>query len=87
MSDTPNPNNQESESKECPKLWTFFEDNNGGFSSMRLAFLSLIFAVIFGWVYVTYQTKTIPSLPDSIITLVLGVAGTKMVQRFGEKTE
>lgn len=76
-----------SEESYPPKIWSFLEDNNGGFSAMRLAFLSLIFTVAFCWCYIAYTTKTMPTLPESMVTLVLGVAGTKMVQRFGEKTD
>lgn len=68
------------------KLGEFVQDNSGGLSSMRLAFLTWTLGVFLVWAGISIYTRTIQALPDSLIILTLGVSGTKAVQRFGEKS-
>lgn len=64
----------------------FIQDNEGGLSSMRLAFLTWTLGLFLIWAGISIQTHTIQPLPDSLIILTLGISGTKAVQRFGEKS-
>lgn len=62
-----------------------FEDNSGGTSSMRVAFLATLAIIIGVWAYVCICKTEIIAPPDSAVTLVLGLATAKAVQRFAEK--
>jgi len=66
-------------------LQSIIEDNSGGLSSIRI--LMLIWGIgVFGvWLYVSIHTGSMSSVPDSIITILLGTTAVKTVQRFGEK--
>jgi hypothetical protein len=74
-----------------PKLSSFVEDNSGGFSSTRLVMLMwsigvfLVWAVTTCWSVFHSGEKTMMSIPGEVITVLLGVMGLKVVQRFGEK--
>lgn len=78
------------------KLSSFLEDNSGGFSSARLMALLWCFGVFIIWavgsllvIYTTAGTATpvvtLLSIPGEIVTIMMGFAGFKVVQRFGEK--
>jgi len=68
------------------KLNEFVQDNEGGLSSMRLAFLTWTLGLFVVWAGISIRTRTIQPLPESVIILTLGISGTKAVQRFGEKS-
>lgn len=69
---------------------SMLQDNSGGVSSMRClmllwgagVFLMWAGAWIVGMVHGIYVP---PSIPTEIVTILLGITGTKCVQRFGEK--
>jgi hypothetical protein len=71
--------------KTMPKWWTFFEDNAGGFSMMRLAFLLTVLAVLANWSYVVFLKGELIDFPQGAVALLVGFGGVKTVQRFGEK--
>jgi hypothetical protein len=73
--------------EKMPPIWTLMTDNSGGFSSMRFI---LIFTTIFFlgiWGSVCYTTKKLEPFPREATTIILGLAGVKMAQRYGEKGE
>lgn len=66
---------------------SILEDNAGGFSSTRLAFLLWVVGALAVWMHASWKTAEIAALPESIVT-ILGVLMTgKAVQRFGEKPD
>lgn len=78
------------------KMSSILEDNSGGFSSSRVMALLWSVGVFIVWavgsfmvIYTTAGTATpittLMTLPGEIVTIVLGFAGLKVVQRFGEK--
>jgi hypothetical protein len=77
--------NQEQQNTETPKMKgsTFFQEDNGSLSSMRLfCFISLIASIIFG--VLTIYTKN----PDGIIItfgFLLGCFAPKALQKFTEE--
>lgn len=85
-------------SKERPKLYSLLEDNSGGFSSSRFMALlwsvgvfliwggASLFVIVSSSGTATPVTTLIP-IPGEVITVMLGFAGMKVVQRFGEKGE
>jgi hypothetical protein len=63
----------------------FFKDEDGCSSSMRLAFILTLGVIIGTWTYVCVRTKDIKPLPESVVTLALGMSCTKVVQKAIEK--
>jgi hypothetical protein len=70
-----------------PKWWTILEDNAGGFSATRLAFLLTVLAVLVNWSYVIFLKGEMIDLPQGAVALLVGIGGVKAVQRFGEKEQ
>jgi hypothetical protein len=68
------------------KIAEFFQDNSGGLSSTRLAFLTWTMGVFLVWGFASYQAKSVQAIPDSVIVMMGVVSGAKCVQRFGEKS-
>ena len=70
---------------------SMLQDNAGGISSMRClmllwgggVFLMWAGAWIVGMVHGVYIP---PTIPTEIVTILLGITGTKCIQRFGEKS-
>lgn len=77
-------------STETPSISSLVEDNSGGISSIRVlmllwgvgVFLIWAFAAIMGVIHGVY---VFPAIPETVLTVLLGVTGIKTVQRFGEK--
>jgi hypothetical protein len=67
----------------------FFElalqDASGGVSSIRFLMLVWGLIVLIGWIVVCIKTGGLVEIPSSIITILLGLTGIKVAQRFGEK--
>lgn len=79
-----------------PKLYSLLEDNSGGFSSSRFMVLLWGGGVFLVWsiaslfvIFSSAGTATpvtaFLSIPGEVVTIVLGLFGMKVVQRFGEK--
>ena len=66
-------------------ITTFFEDNSGGFSMMRLVFFVWGIGIFVVWAYTCISTGGIVTLPTEVITLFLGLSTAKVVQRGLEK--
>ncbi len=68
-------------------LKSFFEDNSGGLSSMRLVFVIFTLAVVAIWSYVSISKGQMAALDSSIVSVIGILAASKTVQRFGENDE
>lgn len=68
-----------------PKWWTLFEDVSGGYSSIRVILLFWMLVLISMWIFGCVNKKEMVAIPDSVVTLTLGLAAVKGLQRFGEK--
>jgi len=68
-------------------ITTFFKDNSGEFSMMRLIYFVWGIGLFTVWSYTCINTGGIVTLPTEIITLFLGLSTAKVVQRGLEKPE
>lgn len=67
------------------KILEFLQEDSGGFSASRLAFLLWIAGVLVVWLITSIKSSSLLEIPDSIST-VIGILMTgKVVQKFGEK--
>lgn len=67
------------------KILEFLQEDNGGFSAGRLAFLLWIAGVLVVWLITSIKSSSLQAIPDSVAT-VIGILMTgKVVQKFGEK--
>ena len=71
-------------------LTSIVEDHTGGTSSMRVLMLVWGIGVLAIWGFGTVMAAlhgvyVAPVVPDSIVTILLGITGGKIVQRYGEK--
>jgi len=64
-----------------------FEDNSGGASSARILMLVWGLGVFIVWCYISLHSGVMLSLPETVITVLLGMSAMKVVQRFGEKKD
>ncbi len=83
-------NNIEKTEKVDNSLSTIIQDNSGGLSSARILMLSWGLGVLAVWMVVsiiaaTHGVYTFSAIPESVVTILLGVTGLKVAQRFGEK--
>jgi len=69
------------------KWWTFLEDNTGGFSTIRMVLSLWIVILCLLWTITCIRKKELVDIPTNVVTLTLGLATVKGVQRFGEKSE
>ena len=70
------------------KLSSFLEDNSGGFSATRLAFLLWALGVLAVWIYSSIRNNGCSLGIDGSVTTILGILMTgKVVQRFGEQPD
>lgn len=66
------------------RLGEFFQEQNGSFSSTRLAFLLWAIGVLAVWIVISIRGGAIQPLPESLI-MILGVLMTgKVVQKWAE---
>lgn len=66
---------------------TFFEDNSGGASMMRLCCFLWILMLCFNLTYINLKSGEMKSIDASYVTLTLGLMAAKAAQRMGEKPE
>lgn len=68
-------------------LLSMFQGQNGKVSSMRVGFLITLLTVLLNWSYINYEKKEIVVMPESMVALVVGLAGAKVAQGYvGAKT-
>jgi hypothetical protein len=71
------------------RILEFFQEDNGGLSATRLAFLYWALGVLIVWIVESLASKPmVIAKIDSNVTTILGILMTgKVVQKFGEKPE
>jgi hypothetical protein len=67
-------------------IGSFIRDRDGKVSSSRLLLITWGVGTFVIWAISSYQTKVLQALPDSIVTVIGILAGSKAIQRFGENT-
>ncbi len=67
--------------------WTsLIEEKNGKLSALRVGFLFALLMVMLNWSWINWHKKTeLAPFPENTVTLIVGLASAKAVQRFGEK--
>lgn len=64
----------------------FLEDNAGGFSATRLAFLLWTICVLGAWLFISVSERKFQPITPDVVT-ILGILTTgKVVQRYSENT-
>jgi hypothetical protein len=67
------------------RLPEFLQEDDGGFSATRLAFLLWVGGVLIVWIIDSLSSKTLERI-DPTVTTIIGILMTgKVVQKFGEK--
>ena len=69
---------------------SMIEDNTGGISAIRVLMLAWGLGVFIIWGFATvtaviHGIYVVPTIPESVVTILLGVVGSKVVQRPFEK--
>ncbi len=67
------------------KWYSIFEDATGKLSSIRVAFLVVVFMTMFNWTFISIKKGEMIPLDTNLVTFIVGLGGVKAVQRFGEK--
>lgn len=62
----------------------FLQEDNGGFSSTRLAFLIWVLGVLIVWMYDSIQSGALQKIDNSVVTLIGVLMTGKVVQKFKE---
>ena len=63
------------------------EDNSGGLSATRLAFLLWAVGVLVAWSIVSVRSGTLQPIDGSVQAILAILMTGKVVQRFGERAE
>jgi hypothetical protein len=67
-------------------LRQFLEDKKTAqFSATRLAFLLWVIGVFAIWAYASVRATELQAIPESVVTVLGLLAGSKVVQRYGER--
>ena len=67
------------------KILEFLQEDNGGLSANRLAFLLWIVGVLVVWVITSIKSGSLQVIPESV-AVIIGILMTgKVAQKFGEK--
>lgn len=69
------------------KFSSFFEDNSGGLSMIRLCLFAWVFGVLAIWIFMSFKAAELQKLDTSVVTVIGSLAAVKGVQRFGEQTD
>ena len=67
-------------------LSQFLEDNDGGFSATRLAFLLWTICVLIAWLYLSITGGELKGIPQDVVAIVGVLTTGKVIQRFGENS-
>ena len=62
----------------------FKDGKSGKISAQRVLALAWGLGVLIIWGYMTIHSGAMAALPDQIVWITLGMAGLKVVQRYGE---
>ncbi|HWX20691.1 MAG TPA: hypothetical protein VN578_12400 [Candidatus Binatia bacterium] len=69
------------------KLLEFVQEDNGGFSATRLAFLLWTAGVLAVWIISSLAERTLAHVDPSVTTIIGILMTGKVVQKFGEKPD
>ena len=67
------------------KFFEMLEDNSGGTSSSRAMMLTWGIGTFVVWAFASIKAAALLAIPETVLIIVLGLASTKVIQRFGEK--
>jgi hypothetical protein len=59
----------------------FFQEDNGNLSSTRLIFVLFGVVVLVVWAILSLYVGVLMSIPESIVTILLGLAASKVIQK------
>jgi len=59
----------------------FFQEDNGNLSSTRLVFVLFGVVVLIVWAILSLYIGVLMVIPDSIVTIILGLAVSKVIQK------
>ena len=62
-------------------MLNFFREDNGNLSSNRLVFVLFAIVVLIVWAILSLYVGVLMVIPDSITTILLGLAVSKVVQK------
>lgn len=63
---------------------SFIQDKDGKFSSSRLLLLTWGVGILIVWGYSSFENGSLQAIPESVVTVIGILAGSKAIQRFGE---
>lgn len=69
------------------KIEEFLQQEDGGFSSTRLAFLIWAVGVLVIWIISSLKNSALQPIDSTVITILGILMGGKVVQKFGEKPD
>lgn len=75
------------ETPSSPGLSTVLQDQDGGYSMIRLVLAAWTLGVLAVWIYSSLLLKTLAPIPDMVVVLLSALTTGKVVQRFGENTK
>ena len=75
------------ESQSLKGISSFVREKNGKISSSRILFLLWGGGVFVVWCILSIVNQTIEPIPESVVTLLGIMAGSKVVQRIGENMD
>lgn len=67
------------------KVLEFLQEDNGGFSASRLAFLLWALGVLVVWIANSLHGHTLQEIPETVVTIIGVLMTGKVAQKFGEK--
>lgn len=70
-----------------PGLSTVLQDQDGGYSMIRLVLSAWSLGVLAVWIYSSLLQKTLAPIPDMVVVLLSALTTGKVVQRFGENSK
>jgi hypothetical protein len=68
-------------------VFSFVREKNGKISSSRILFLLWGGGVFGVWCFLSIANRTIEPIPESVVTFLGIMAGSKVVQRIGENMD
>ena len=68
-------------------MLNFFQEDNGNLSSTRLVFVLFAIVVLIVWAVLSLYVGVLMSIPESIVTILLGLAGAKVLQKPFEQVQ
>lgn len=86
MEETKDESNQESIDR-FKGNWSLIREKKGKVSSSRVLLLVWGVGIFVVWTLVSIINRNIAEIPESVVTILGILSGSKVVQRFGENTD